>query len=51
MALTITLGLDLARNLLGQPSYWEEKAAEAEKNAAIAAQLDQEAAAVKDRDH
>jgi len=29
MALTVCLGLDLARDLLGQPSFWQERAAAA----------------------
>lgn len=47
MALTICLGLDLSRKLLGQPGYWEEKAAAAAVSAREAAM----AAAPTDRDH
>ncbi len=34
MALTICLGMDLSRRLLGLPSYWEEKAAKSGVNGA-----------------
>ncbi len=53
MALTICLGLDLSRRLLGRPTYWEERVAEVERNAAAAARIEEEAgaAAVRERDH
>ena len=51
MALTICLGLDLSRRLLGRPTYWDEKLEELEKNQALKAQIEAESAPVTDRDH
>lgn len=52
MALTICLGLDLARRLLGQPSYWQERAELARQSAAQGATTESAPQpAVANRDH